>query len=83
MYNVPMMNPVILSFDQKKNGQLIEWGIKLKNSFRVEGLALQDPLDLFNNLTKRTKPDKLRIFFYSCNSSLEVMKNKRRKLNVI
>lgn len=78
-----MMNPDVLGFDPQKNGKLIEWGIKLKNSFRVEGLALQDPLDLFNNLTKRTKLDKLRIFSYSCNSSLEVTKNKRRKLNVI
>ncbi|XP_026819407.1 terminal uridylyltransferase Tailor-like [Rhopalosiphum maidis] len=83
MYKVPMMNPDILGFDPQNNGLPIDWCIKLKNSFRVEGLALQDPLDLLNNLTKRTKPDKLQIFSYSCNLSLEVMKNKRRKLNAI
>uniref|UniRef100_A0A2S2NYM1 PAP-associated domain-containing protein n=1 Tax=Schizaphis graminum TaxID=13262 RepID=A0A2S2NYM1_SCHGA len=80
---VPMLNPGILGFNTPKNVKPSDWCTQFKNAFRGEGLALQDPLNLFNNLTKRTTLDKLQIFSYSCNSSLEVMKNKRRKHNAI
>lgn len=49
---------------------------KLKNNFCGSGLALQDPLDLLNNITKRIRQRKLTMFSYLCNLTMEGMKNR-------
>lgn len=49
---------------------------KLKKSFCGDGLALQDPLDLLNNITKRIRLRKLTTFSYLCNITMKGMKNR-------
>jgi len=49
---------------------------QLKNNFYGNGLALQDPLDLLNNITKRIRQRKLTMFSYLCNITMEGMKNR-------
>ncbi|KAE9529068.1 hypothetical protein AGLY_012022 [Aphis glycines] len=67
LYNIPM----------KKNSEpLSETLRKLKNNFCGNDLALQDPLDLLNNITKRIRQKKLTMFSYLCNITMEGMKNR-------
>ncbi|XP_050062298.1 uncharacterized protein LOC114122721 isoform X2 [Aphis gossypii] len=68
LYNIPM---------KKKNSEPPSETLrKLKNNFCGSGLALQDPLDLLNNITKRIRQRKLTMFSYLCNLTMEGMKNR-------
>jgi len=72
-HKIPTLRPNILGFHKKKNGNTTDWSTILKNNFQGEGLALQDPFDLFNNLTKCIVPRKLQAFSHLCNKTVEVM----------
>ncbi|XP_060862607.1 uncharacterized protein LOC132939454 [Metopolophium dirhodum] len=74
-YDVPRATPDVLGFSKKKNGQPIDWCIRLRDNFHGDGLAVQDPFDLFHNITKVIIPRKLQTFSYLCNKTMEVMKN--------
>jgi len=81
-HEVPILKPDILGFNKKRNGNCVDWCIILKNKFLGEGLALQDPFDLFNNLTKCIVSRKLQTFSHLCNKTMEVMNNEVQK-NII
>lgn len=74
-YDVPKATPELLGFNKKRNGKPIDWCIRLRDNFHGEGLAVQDPFDLFHNITKVIIPRKLQTFSYLCNKTMEVMKN--------
>ncbi|XP_025198194.1 uncharacterized protein LOC112596619 [Melanaphis sacchari] len=74
-YDIPMIKPDILGFNKKKKGKPIDWCIRLRDNFHGEGLAVQDPFDLFHNITKVIIPRKLQTFSYLCNKTMEVMNN--------
>jgi len=74
-HKIPILRPDILDFNKKQNGNPSDWCIILKNNFQGEGLALQDPFDLFNNLTKCIVTSKLQTFSHLCNKTMEVMNN--------
>jgi len=76
-YDIPKTTPELLGFHKKKNGKPIDWCIRLRDNFHGEGLAVQDPFDLFHNITKVIIPRKLQTFSYLCNETMEVMKNDR------
>lgn len=70
-----MTSPDILGFYKKKTGNAVQWSVKLRDNFLNEGLAVQDPFDLFHNITKIIVPRKLQGFSHLCYKTLEVMKN--------
>ncbi|XP_050058890.1 uncharacterized protein LOC114129116 isoform X2 [Aphis gossypii] len=74
-YDIPITNPELLGFNKKKIGRPNDWRTKLKDYFHGEGLAVQDPFDLFHNITKIISPRKLQTFSYLCNKTMEVMNN--------
>ncbi|XP_060841499.1 uncharacterized protein LOC132922160 [Rhopalosiphum padi] len=74
-FDIPMVLPDILGFNKKKNGRPTDWCIRLRDNFHGEGLAVQDPFDLFHNITKVIIPRKLQNFSYLCNKTMEVMNN--------
>lgn len=68
LYNIPK---------EKKNSEPSSETLrKLRNNFCGDGLALQDPLDLFNNITKRIRQKKLTTFSYLCNINMKGMKDR-------
>lgn len=72
-FDIPSTNPDLLGFNKKRTGNATQWCIKLRNNFSGEGLAVQDPFDLFHNITKIIVPKKLQAFSHLCNKTLEVM----------
>lgn len=73
--NVPMTSPDVLGFYKKKTGDAVQRCVKLRENFHNEGLAVQDPFDLFHNITKIIVPRKLQGFSHLCFKTLEVMTN--------
>jgi len=69
----PITNPDKLGFNKKRIGNPTQWCAKLRNNFSGEGLAVQDPFDLFHNITKIIVPRKLQVFSHLCSKTLEVM----------
>ncbi|VVC43544.1 Hypothetical protein CINCED_3A009726 [Cinara cedri] len=74
-FDIPTTTPDILGFYKKKTGNVSQRCTKLRNNFFGEGLAVQDPFDLFHNITKTIVPKKLQGFSHLCNKTLEVMHN--------
>lgn len=75
-FNIPVTDKINkFGFNKKKNGKPFEWCVRLKENFYGEGLAVQDPFDLFHNITKTIIPRKLEIFTHLCNKTMEVMNN--------
>lgn len=70
-----MESPDILGFYKKKTGNFTEWRIKLRTNFFGKGLAVQDPFDLFHNITKTIIPRKLQGFSHLCKKTKEIMDN--------
>lgn len=68
-----MKTPDVLGFYKKKTGNASQWCNKLKINFSGEGLAVQDPFDLFHNITKAISPRKLQCFSHLCCKTSEVM----------
>lgn len=68
-----MNNLDILGFNKKKIGNPSLWCVKLRGNFLNDGLAVQDPFDLFHNITKTIVPRKLQGFSHLCKQTLEVM----------
>lgn len=65
----------ILGFHKKKTGDPTQRCIKIKGNFFGEGLAVQDPFDLFHNITKTILPKKLKIFCHLCDETKKIMNN--------
>ncbi|XP_015377735.1 PREDICTED: terminal uridylyltransferase 7-like [Diuraphis noxia] len=74
-YKIAILRPDIIGLKKKKKGNLTDWCATLNNNFQGEGLALQDPFDLFNNLTKCIELRKLKTFSHLCNKTMEFMNN--------
>lgn len=72
-FDIPLNSRDILGFYKRRNGSATQRCMKLRNNFYGEGLALQDPFDLFHNITKTIVPRKLQSFSHLCNKTLEVM----------
>lgn len=72
--DIPMNNKDILGFYKKKNCDA-QRSTKIMGNFFGEGLAVQDPFDLFHNITKVIIPRKLQIFSHLCKKTYEVMHN--------
>jgi len=72
-FDIPLQNPDELGFYKKKYGNITQWCDKLRRNFSGEGLAVQDPFDLFHNITKTIVPRKLQNFSHLCNQTLKVM----------
>lgn len=64
-----------MGFNKKRIGRPIDWSMRLKDNFYGEGLAVQDPFDLFHNITKIIIPKKLQGFCNLCTKTIEVMNN--------
>lgn len=73
--NMPMNSQELFVFNKIKCGGTTQNSTRIKGNFSGEGLALQDPFDLFHNITKVIVPRKLQGFCYLCNKTLEVMTN--------
>lgn len=72
-FEIPLKTPDELGFYKKKTGNNNQWGDRLRRSFFGEGLAIQDPFDLFHNITRTIVPRKLQNFSHLCQQTLEVM----------
>ncbi|XP_003246117.1 terminal uridylyltransferase Tailor-like [Acyrthosiphon pisum] len=77
-HKTPILYPDIFDL-KKKHGNPFGWSKLLKYKFCGENFALQDPFDLFNNLTRCIVPRKLRTFSHLCNKTMEVMNNQVQK----
>lgn len=66
-----------MGFYKKRIGRPSEWSMRLKDHFYGEGLAVQDPFDLFHNITKTIGPKKLQVFSHLCTKTMEVMNNNK------
>lgn len=73
--DIPKNSPDILGFHKKKTGDVSQWCIKIRSNFYGEGLAVQDPFDLFHNITKTIVPRKLQNFSQLCDKTEVVMRN--------
>uniref|UniRef100_A0A2S2QSL2 Speckle targeted PIP5K1A-regulated poly(A) polymerase n=2 Tax=Sipha flava TaxID=143950 RepID=A0A2S2QSL2_9HEMI len=74
-YKVPVESPDLMGFNKKRIGRPYNWSMRLKENFHGEGLAVQDPFDLFHNITKTIVPKKLQGFSHLCTKTMEVMNN--------
>jgi hypothetical protein len=74
-YKVPVESPDLMGFNKKRIGRPYDWSMRLKENFHGEGLAVQDPFDLFHNITKTIVPKKLQGFSHLCTKTMEVMNN--------
>lgn len=64
-----------MGFFKKRTGDVNQHCFKLETNFSGEGLAVQDPFDLFHNITKTIIPRKLHCFSFLCNKTLNIMHN--------
>ncbi|XP_050432069.1 uncharacterized protein LOC126840408 [Adelges cooleyi] len=74
-FNIPMNAKDILGFHKKKTGDPTQRCNEIRGNFFGEGLAVQDPFDLFHNITKTISLKKLNIFCHLCSKTKEIMSN--------
>lgn len=75
-FDIPLKTPDEFGFYKKRTSNHTQCCNKLKQNFFAEGLAVQDPFDLFHNITKTIVSRKLQHFSHLCSQTLEVMHNR-------